>query len=236
MSHRRALVTGGASGIGLAVVERLLDAGVRVAAVDLRPVPVEHHNLLCLEADITDGEQVDACFERVVEHFEGLDLLVSNAGMGIHERLDEGDPDKWQRVVETNLVGAMRCVRAFVPLLERDTGPDGPRDVVIVSSVADQKPYSYGGAYAASKAGLSAMAETLRLELLPQVRVTTVRPGMVDTSFFEHSVHASSPTPQEVGFTAVPAGEVAEAIFFALTRPQSVAINELVIRPADQPF
>lgn len=243
LTGRRALVTGGASGIGLAVVERLLDAGAGVAAVDLRAFPrdelfardnltSERDDLLCLKADITDREQVDACFEQVVERFEGLDMLVSNAGLGIHERLDEGDPDKWQHVIETNLLGAMRCVRAFVPLIERGGGGD----VVIVSSVADQKFYSYGGAYSASKAGLSAMAETLRLELLPKVRVTTVRPGMVDTAFFANSVHGASPTPDQAGFTPVAASEVAEAIYFALTRPRGVAINELVIRPTDQPF
>lgn len=233
IAGKRALVTGGASGIGLASVEMLLEAGCEVAAVDCRPVPIEHGDLLCIEADVADGEQVDRCYGRVVDRFDGLDILVSNAGMGIHERLDEGDPDKWQQVIETNLVGAMRFVRAFVPLIEQ---ADGVRDVVIVSSVADRKPYSYGGAYAASKAGLSAMAETLRLELMPRVRVTTIRPGMVDTSFFDHSIHGSSPTPKEAGYTALAAQQVAEAINFALTRPEGVAINELTIRPIDQSF
>jgi NADP-dependent 3-hydroxy acid dehydrogenase YdfG len=234
MSNRRALVTGGASGIGRAVVERLLGAGCQVAAVDCRPVPVEHKRLLCVEADITDGEQVDACFARVFERFDGLDILVSNAGMGIHERLDEGDPDKWQRVIETNLVGAMRIVRAFVPLLK--TSGRASRDVVVVSSAADRKPFAYGGAYCASKAGLSAMTETLRLELMPGVRVTSLRPGMVDTSFFDNSVHRSSPRPEEVGYTALSPEQVAEAVWFALSRPVGVVVNELTIRPTDQPF
>ncbi len=233
IDSRRALVTGGGSGIGLAVVELLLDAGLEVCALDRRPAPIEHDRLRFIEADVTRAEQIDACYAEVSERFGGLDVLVSNAGVGIHERLDEGDPDQWQTVIETNLVGAMRVVRAFAPMLEQ---AEEVADLVVVSSVADAKAYSYGGPYAASKAGLSMMAETLRLELQPQVRVTLVRPGMVASSFFEHSIHQSNPTPEEVGWTPVPPEQVAQAVQFALTRPPQVAINDLTIRPTEQSF
>ncbi|MFW5968194.1 MAG: SDR family oxidoreductase, partial [Persicimonas sp.] len=231
--ERCALVTGAASGIGRAVVERLLVAGTRVCAVDVRPIPLEHERLVCAEVDVTDAAQVDACYERVVEAFGGLDILVSSAGIGVHERLDEGDPEHWRRVIETNLMGAMRMIRAFAPLLSEG---EGIADAIIVSSVADTKPYTYGGAYTASKAGLSAVAETLRLELQPRVRVTNVRPGMVDTAFFEHSIDRAAPTPAEVGWRPVPPAEVAEAVEFVLARPAGVAVHELVIRPVEQTF
>jgi NAD(P)-dependent dehydrogenase (short-subunit alcohol dehydrogenase family) len=241
---RRALVTGGAGGIGRAVVEKLLAADCRVVVIDRSPTPFEHRNLLSITADITDAAQVDRSFSQVNERFGRLDVLVSNAGVGIHERLDEGDPDKWRRVVETNLIGAMRVVRAFVPLLDspNPTPEPGseqerrPKDVVVISSVADRKPYAYGAAYCASKAGLSAMAEALRLELMPEIRVACMRPGMVQTSFFDNSIAGSSPGPEDAGYTALPPEQVAEAVWFILDRPRGVAVNELTIRPSDQPF
>jgi NADP-dependent 3-hydroxy acid dehydrogenase YdfG len=233
LAGRRALITGAASGVGLAVTERLLEEGLRVVGVDKRAAPIDHDGLVAIEADITDAADVDRCYAELADEVGGLDVLVSNAGVGIHERLDQGDPDKWQAVVETNLVGAMRVVRAFVPLLEESAGV---ADVVIVSSVADRKPYAFGAAYAASKAGLSAMAETLRLEVQPDVRVTLMRLGLVATSFFEHSMGASTPTPEQVGCGVLAPEQVAEALCFALARPASVAVNELTLRPADQPF
>ncbi|MFP4597930.1 MAG: SDR family oxidoreductase [Persicimonas sp.] len=233
IATRRALVTGGGSGIGLAVVELLLDAGLEVCALDRRPAPVEHERLHFIEADVTRADQVDMSYVEVDRRLGGLDVLVSNAGVGIHERLDQGDPAKWQALIETNLIGAMRVVRAFAPMLEQ---AEEVGDLVVVSSVADRNAYAFGGPYAASKAGLSMMAETLRLELQPGVRVTLVRPGMVASSFYEHSIDQSNLTPEEVGWTPLPPEQVAQAVLFALTRPPQVAINELTIRPTEQSF
>lgn len=234
LDDRVGVVTGAAGGIGRAVAADLADAGASVVGVDHRSDPEDlPPGVDYLSVDVTRPDDLGRLYAHLCETYGRLDVIVSCAGIGNHERLHEGDPHKWQRVIDTNLMGPMRLIRALVPLaLETDALVD----VVVVSSVADDKPYAWGGAYAASKAGLSTVAETLRLELQPRARVTTVRPGMVDTGFFGATLGADSPRPDELGWTPLAPGEVAEIIRFALTRPRHVSLNKIVVRPTDQSF
>jgi NADP-dependent 3-hydroxy acid dehydrogenase YdfG len=167
-----------------------------------------------------------------VQHTLGTpDILVCCAGRGIHEKLTEGDPEKWRQIVDVNLMGALRLVRAFVPgMLAQGSG-----DVVFVSSVAAGQAYPYGGVYAATKTALEVVAETLRLEVLPTVRVTVVAPGVTDTAFFEHTVSGFH-TAADLGYGSLAAADVADAVLYALQQPPGVSINHLTIRPVRQPF
>src|SRR5690606_33514263 len=171
LAARRALVTGAASRIRRATGNAIRDAGAEV----YRPVLADA-TPSCLAAGPRRGEDVVALYRAVQERLGAPDILVSCAGLGVHERLAEGDPAKWARVLEVNVLGALRLIRAFVPDMLAEGG-----DVVIVSSVAARTAYPWGGPYAASKAALEMLAETLRLEVLPAVRVTTIAPGVVDT-------------------------------------------------------
>lgn len=228
---RDVLVTGGASGIGRAIAERLAGEGARVVVADRRPVDSPSDGVIGMEVDVTDPEGVEELRREVERRMGPVDILVSNAGRGVHERLAEGDPAKWARGLEINVVGALRIVRAFIPgMLERGDG-----DVVFVSSVAANRAYEWGGVYSASKAALERVAETLRLEVQPDLRVLTVAPGVVDTAFFERSVGAPS-DPGETGGVALEAGEVADAVAYGLSRPEDVAVNRLVVRPTGQAF
>lgn len=173
---------------------------------------------------------MDALFQAVQSQLGAPDILVSCAGVGLHERLAEGDPAKWARVLEVNVLGALRLIRAFVPgMLERGG------DVVIVSSVAATTAYPWGGPYAASKAALEMVAETLRLEVMPQVRVTTLAPGVVDTAFFAHMLGGNQ-SVEEIGFGALFPEQVAELIAYAVSRPSNMVLNHLTVRPRGQPF
>ena len=228
---RTALVTGGASGIGRATADRLAGGGARVVVADLHPIAEPADGVTSMCVDVNDPQAIEALREDVESRWGPLDVLVSNAGRGVHERLADGDPAKWAEVLETNVMGAVRMVRAFVPgMLEAGGG-----DIVFVSSVAARRAYEWGGIYSASKAALERVAETLRLEVQPAVRVATVAPGVVDTRFFDHSV-GCAPGPDEIGWGALAAGEVADAVVYALTRAEGVAVNRVVVRPTAQPF
>lgn len=225
LAGRVAVVTGGGSGIGLAALKHLERLGAVAVPADLRlPEGGE-------PTDVSRAADVQALFDRVQQAYGGADILVVAAGQGIHERLAEGDPEAWARVIDTNVMGALRAIRAFVPgMLARGAG-----EVVVISSVSAQRPHAWGGVYAASKAALEAIAEALRLEVQPTVRVTTIALGVVDTPFFERMIGGDQ-TPESLGWGALAPEEVAEAVAFAVTRPPGVAVNQLTLRPAAQPF
>jgi NADP-dependent 3-hydroxy acid dehydrogenase YdfG len=138
---------------------------------------------------------------------------------------------KWKQVKELNILGALRLIRAFVPpMLEKAFG-----EVVFISSVAAGKASPYGAIYAATKAALETIAENLRLEVLPKIRVFTIGPGVTDTNFFSNTISGSQ-SAEDIGFGALPPSEIAQAAMYALTRPREIAFNHLILRPSMQPF
>jgi NAD(P)-dependent dehydrogenase (short-subunit alcohol dehydrogenase family) len=229
LQGRIAVVSGASSGIGLATARALAAAGAGVAIADIQSPPADlHENILFQRADVTEPEDIRQLFDRVHSELGTPDIVVSNAGRGIHERLAEGDPEKWARAVEVNTLGALRLIRAFVPgMLDRGG------DVVFISSVVARKPYEFGGAYAASKAALEMVADTLRLETQPAVRVTVIAPGIVDTDFFESMVGGGQ-TPESIGWGALDSADIADAVRFAVMRPAGVSINYISLRPSRQ--
>ncbi|MDX5422760.1 MAG: SDR family NAD(P)-dependent oxidoreductase [Hymenobacteraceae bacterium] len=231
LNGRKAVVSGGGSGIGLAIAARLAAQNVVTAVADVHlppDLPAHTHPFTC---DITDGASVDALFAGVHQQVGTPDILVCSAGLGIHEKLTEGDPEKWRQVIDTNLMGVLRMVRAFVPgMLEAGQG-----DVVIVSSVAAGQAYTYGGVYAATKTALEVVAETLRQEVLPKVRVTVVSPGVTDTAFFDNMISGHQ-TVEGIGYGAISPDAVADAVLYALDKPHAVSVNHIRLRPTAQPF
>jgi NAD(P)-dependent dehydrogenase (short-subunit alcohol dehydrogenase family) len=228
LSGRLAVVTGGSSGIGRAIAVSLRDAGARVFSADVSDASAEGvvHRL----CDVSNPADVQALYQAVAEagSLRG-GVLVLNAGVGLAERLDEGDPEKWARVINVNLVGTMRVLRAFLPdLLDSPV----PADVIFVSSVAAFRAFPYGAAYAASKAGLEMVAESLRLETLGRLRVTVINPGMVETPLLRGLPGLESVPAEEV----VAPEQVAEAALFALQQPTGASINRITIRPTGQEF
>jgi NADP-dependent 3-hydroxy acid dehydrogenase YdfG len=209
----------------------LQQAGVMTAIADISPAPDLPASVFSFPCDITRAQDIDALYAHVMRTMGGADILISNAGQGIHEKLTEGDPEKWSKVIALNLLGALRLVRAFVPgMLTAGQG-----DVVFISSVAAGKAYPYGGIYAATKAALETVAETLRLEVLPTVRVTTIAPGVTDTAFFQNTVSGSR-SAQDIGYGALDPDQVAQTVLYALGQPREVSVNQLTIRPTLQPF
>ncbi|GHA53616.1 SDR family oxidoreductase [Pontibacter akesuensis] len=225
------MISGGGSGIGSAVAEKLAAAQVITAIADLHAPEQSRKSTHFFTCDVTDASAIDGLFTDVQQQVGSPDILVCSAGLGVHEKLTEGDPDKWQHVINTNLMGTLRLIRAFVPaMLEAGYG-----DVVIVSSVSAGQAYPYGGVYAATKTALEIVAETLRHEVLPTIRVTVVAPGVTDTAFFKNTLSGSQ-TAESIGYGALTAGQVADAVLFALMQPPGVSINHITLRPTAQGF
>lgn len=227
-----ALVTGGASGIGLATAEALAAAGYRTIIADVKEPHSSTKGISFHPTDISSASAIDSLYAFLSQQELIPDLIVCNAGRGIKERLSEGDPEKWQSVFNLNVMGHLRTIRSYLPqMLERNKAGD----IVFISSVAARKPHEWGGIYAASKAALQAIAESLRLEVQPKIRVSTILPGVVDTGFFNSTIGGTD-SVEEMGWGALQASDIADAVLYIISRPANVAINEITIRPAGQAY
>src|SRR5690606_10823913 len=155
-----AVITGGSSGIGKAILSTLAKQGYTVINADINS-PENNIGATHCFCDVTDARDIAKLYELVSSKYGIPDVLVSNAGQGIHEKIAEGDPEKWAKVIDVNLMGSLRLVRAFLPDMLRVRGGT----VIFISSTAAQRAYPYGGIYASSKAALNMIAKTLQLEV-----------------------------------------------------------------------
>ncbi len=170
-----------------------------------------------------------AAVQRALGELE-IDLLVDNAGLALGvDKLSQGDPAEWARVLDTNVKGVLNVTRALLPgMLRRASG-----DVVLIGSVAGRQVYPGGGVYCASKHAVRALYEALRLEHVGSgVRFTTVDPGMVGgTEFSGIRMRGDEAKARAVyqGVDPLRPEDVAEAVLWALTRPPHVNVGEIVL-------
>lgn len=189
LDGKRALVTGASSGIGKAIALALSAAGAKVA-VNYRSNPgaaqqvaqlirAQNTDALALQADVAQPEAVQRMFQQIDQAWGGLDILVNNAGIDGDRALSwEADAEKWKKVIEINLFGAFYCAREAL----RRMVPQRRGVVLSISSVHELIAWSGYSAYAASKAGLSMLTQTLAQEAAPSgVRVLAVGPGAIKT-------------------------------------------------------
>lgn len=232
LTKKIALVTGGAGGIGMACAQKLAKAGCQVIIADIKKPLTNLGDMQFRETDITSATAIEELYGWMSSRNAIPDIIISNAGRGITEKLAEGDPEKWLSVFQLNVMGHLRIIRSYLPqMLEKENTPD----ILFISSVAARKPHPWGGIYSASKAALQAIAETLRLEVQPKIRVSSILPGVVDTHFFENTIGGSQ-SAQDLGWGSLHPDQIADAAHYIVTRPEGVAINELSIRPVAQPF
>lgn len=228
LSRKSALITGGAGGLGKAIEKKFLQNDITVALTDAIAPGIEVPGFF--KCDLRRPQEIDDLFTWTMKTIGVPDILVLNAGIGIKEKLVEGDPEKWQQVLDTNIMGALRCIRAFVPQMLKKKGSH----VIFMSSVAANQPHPYGGIYSASKTALDVIAETLRLETLPTLKVTTISPGATNTSFFKNQLAGVSEIPEN--FPLMSAEDVAEDVFYAINRSGESGVNKIVTRPFGQQF
>lgn len=169
-----AVVTGGTSGIGRAVADRLRADGYRVISVSRTATGDDEY-----QADVSDPHAVDRLVESVLADTGRVDALVTSAGMVERGPLSDTPRERLDRQVEVNLMGTMYVCRGFADALDRHGGA-----IVTVSSSIAASPQPGVGAYAAAKGGVEALTRVLALELAPRVRVNAVRPALVETGIW----------------------------------------------------
>jgi len=229
-----AVVTGGASGIGLVTAQLLARQGAQVAVLDLDPSGVPAP-LLGLRADVTDQESMDAAVAAVVEGFGGLDVLVNNAGIGASGTVADGDLAQWHQVLDVNVLGVVRATRAALPHLRKS----GAAAIVNVCSIVATAGLPQRALYSASKGAVLSLTRAMAADHVSEgIRVSCVNPGTVDTPWVQRLLRdAADPLAEEAALAArqptgrlVSADEVAHAIaFLASPRSGSVTGAELAV-------
>ncbi|GGQ76931.1 SDR family NAD(P)-dependent oxidoreductase [Streptomyces asoensis] len=222
----RALVTGGASGIGRATAELLAERGARVAVLDLDPSGVGEP-LLGLRADVTDDASVRAAVEAAVAALGGLDVLVNNAGIGAQGTVEDNDDAAWHRVFDVNVFGMVRTARAALPHLRRSPHAS----VVNTCSIAASAGLPQRALYSATKGAVYSLTLAMAADHVREgIRVNCVNPGTADTPWVGRLLDtAEDPAAERAALEArqptgrlVGAAEVAGAIAY-LASPLSGA-------------
>lgn len=229
---RRAVVVGAGGGIGRAIAARLGGAGARLALVDLSAAAIQKSGIdgLVIEADITDRGQVDAAAKAVREAFGGADILVNAAGINTKTRtLGDMSPEQWERVVGVDLTGVFHCTQAFLEMMRESTSGIV---VTIASTAALNATAGAGAHYCAAKRAVLSLTESINAEEARHgVRGCVVCPGEVDTPLVD--MRPSPPSPERRAAALRP-DDVAEAVYFAVTRPPRVTVSEIVVYPSAQ--
>jgi NADP-dependent 3-hydroxy acid dehydrogenase YdfG len=222
------LITGASTGIGAATARHAREAGYRLVlsarSEDKLAALAEElggdERAISVAADVTEWEDQESLVKTALDAYGRIDVAFANAGFGGPRGFDKGDVEEWKAMVLTNVYGCALTIRATMSALKESKG-----HLLLTGSVAGRRALQ-GSLYSATKWAVTAMGEAARQDFNDTgVRVTLIEPGMVDTPFFE--------SPPEID--ALEAEDVARAVLFAVQQPPHVDVNEILIRPTDQP-
>jgi 3-hydroxy acid dehydrogenase/malonic semialdehyde reductase len=237
-------ITGASSGIGeacarafAAAKQNLVLAARRKDRLEsLRDELVKAHSVKVevVELDIRDHAAIDELFRARRDVLSEVDVLINNAGLARgREPIQEGKPEDWDVVIDTNLKGLLYMTRAFLPqMMARKDG-----HVVNLGSAAGHWTYPAGNVYSATKFAVRAITESLRMDLNGSgIRVTEVSPGMVETDFSRVRFDGDEKKAKAIyeGMTPLTAKDIAEAVLWSVQRPKHVNIQEIILFPTDQ--
>lgn len=238
MKDKVVLITGASSGIGkacafafaekgasLVITARRLDRLEKIAEEIIEKFKVK---VTTLQLDVRRRSEV----EKVLSEIE-VDILVNNAGLALSsDKVQEGDADNWETMIDTNIKGVLYVTKAILPgMIKRDRG-----HIINIGSVAGHGVYTAGNVYAATKHAVRAISKSLRLDLIgTSIRVSEVAPGAVETEFSEVRWNDKERAKKFYqGFKPLIAEDIADAVIYCATRPHHVNVAEIVIYPQAQ--
>lgn len=239
-----ALITGATSGIGEATAHRLAADGYnliltgrredRLDDVSTRIAEQYEVDILTLCFDVRSSEEVNAAIDMIPEEFLPIDVLVNNAGLASGLSLiQDGDVEDWEAMIDTNIKGLLYITRRVAPMMaERKRG-----HIINIGSIAGLYAYEKGNVYCATKFAVNAISQSLRVDLLKDhVKVTEVKPGMVDTEFSLVRCHGDQAKADSTynGLKPLSGMDIANVISWVLSQPEHVNINDIVVTPTAQ--
>ncbi len=239
-----ALITGVTSGIGEATARLLASHGWDLIVTGRRRQRLEKiteelreiHKvrILPLCFDVRDQKAVDEHLDTLPEEWKAVDVLINNAGLSAgRESIHEGSLDDWEVMIDTNIKGLLYVSRKIIPgMVERERG-----HIVNIGSIAGKEPYLHGNVYCASKFAIDGLSRAMRMDLLPfGIKVSQVAPGAVNTEFSLVRFKGDQAKADKVYEGTVPlqAEDIADAIYYVISRPEHVVVSDMVVFPTAQ--
>ncbi len=236
------LITGGSTGLGAETARHLAANGARVAIAARRKDKLDEvvgeitragGEARAYQLDVVDKNQVKQVTDAVIADFGTLDVLINNAGIMPIRPMSEVNTEEWDAMIDVNIKGTLYGIAAALPFfLEKSSG-----HIINLSSVAGIKVFAPGGTvYSGTKFAVRAISDGLRQEVGAKVRVTSIEPGAVDSDLKHTTTGTAQSSVLEFYKTSIPASAVARAIAYAISQPDDVDINEIVLRPTAQEF
>lgn len=243
MKNKVVVITGASSGIGEATAKKFAEAGANLVLIarredrlqDLAQKLVDDFQTesMVVQLDITDRAAVLEAFENIIHAMGRVDVLVNNAGLMPVSYLDKLKIDEWDRMIDVNLKGLLYCIAGVLPQMKSQGGGH----IVNISSVAGRRVWPGFAVYNATKFGVTALSEAMRMELTPKmnIKVTVIEPGAVATELTQRI------TDQDIledfgkrAVTPLQAQDIANAIYYAVSQPNEVMVSEVVVMPRTQ--
>ena len=242
MNHKTALITGATSGIGKATAQLFAQNNIRLILCGRRGERLSQlkeelgklTDVTTLQFNVSNREDVFKAIESLPDEFKKIDILINNAG-NAHglSSIQEGDMDDWDAMIDINVKGLLYVSRAILPqMVERNDG-----FVVNIGSIAGKEVYPNGNVYCASKYAVNALNKSMRLDLNKHnIRVSAIHPGAVETEFSEVRFKGDQEKAKNVykGFNALQPEDIADIIYFVISRPYHVNIEDLIVYPTAQ--
>ncbi len=234
-----ALITGATSGIGKATAEVLAKNGFDIIITGRRKEKLlelekllqnEHKaEVLSLEFDVRNYADVEKYLGNLPERWKNIDVLVNNAGLAVGlNSIQEGVVDDWERMIDTNIKGLLYVTRVVSPgMIERKSG-----HIINIGSIASREVYANGGVYCATKHAVKALSQGMRLDMVNYgIKVTLVSPGAVETEFSVVRFKGDQSRADKVydGFVPLRAEDVADAIYYAVSAPDHVDVQDVLL-------
>lgn len=239
-----ALITGATSGIGEACAHLFAQQGYRLVLVARREhklAEIAKHftdkyavEIKTLVADVRDKAVLSEVLDTLTEDWKQIDVLINNAGLSLGlDPIDKGDTDDWDTMIDTNVKGLLYVTKIVSNWMI--TAQKG--HIINIGSIAGKEVYPNGNVYCATKHAVDALNKGMRIDLLPHgIKVTAIHPGMVETEFSQVRFKGDEERAKKVydGLEPLLAQDIAEAIWFAVSRPAHVNINDMLIMPTAQ--
>lgn len=238
-----AIITGASSGIGEATAIALAAEGAKVVIAARRVERLEavakqiiDHGgqALSIVSDITDEAQAKNVIQKAYAEFGHIDILVNNAGISFPGRIENADPSNWRKMIDINVLALMYTTHIALPIFKAQKSGH----IVNISSVAGRIARAGMAGYNVTKWGVNAFSEALRQEVYQDnIRVTIIEPGLVETEIDQHITDVVAKQEIEArrkAITPLQSEDIAAAIVYAVSQPQHVNVNEILIRPTQQ--